>query len=115
MPRRAKYVKLVTVPSQNGNKGRYHCRKPVQRNGRYPGVDGPENGKVKERMEAYTGFAQVYDIFMDNVPYEEWAEYLTSLLREYGVDSGLVLDLGCGTGSMTEILAADGYGYDRRG
>ena len=109
MPRRAKYVKLVTVPSQNGNKGRYHCRKPAQRNGRYPGVDGPENGKVKERMEAYTGFAQVYDIFMDNVPYEEWAEYLTSLLREYGVDSGLVLDLGCGTGSMTEILAADGY------
>ena len=64
---------------------------------------------MKERMEAYTGFAQVYDIFMDNVPYEEWAEYLTSLLREYGVDSGLVLDLGCGTGSMTEILAADGY------
>ena len=69
----------------------------------------PENGKVTERMEAYTGFAQVYDIFMDNVPYEEWAEYLTSLLREYGVESGLVLDLGCGTGSMTEILAADGY------
>ena len=26
-------------------------------------------------MEAYTGFAQVYDTFMDNVPYEEWTDY----------------------------------------
>ena len=65
------------------------------------------------QMEAYTGFAQVYDIFMDNIPYGEWGEYLVSLLREYGVDEGLVLELGCGTGSMTEILA--GYGYDMIG
>lgn len=28
-------------------------------------------------MEAYTGFAEVYDIFMDNVPYEEWGAYLS--------------------------------------
>ena len=27
-------------------------------------------------MEAYTSFAYVYDTFMDNVPYEEWADYL---------------------------------------
>ncbi len=25
-------------------------------------------------MEAYTSFAEVYDTFMDNVPYEEWAD-----------------------------------------
>ena len=60
-------------------------------------------------MEAYTSFAEVYDTFMDNVPYEEWAEYLTELLREYDIEDGLVLDLGCGTGSLTEILAAKGY------
>lgn len=36
-------------------------------------------------MEAYTGFAEVYDIFMDGTPYEEWAEYLTLLLRTWGV------------------------------
>ena len=60
-------------------------------------------------MEAYTGFAAVYDMFMDNIPYEEWSRYLMSLLREYGVEDGLVLDLGCGTGSMTELLAAAGY------
>ena len=48
-------------------------------------------------MEAYTGFAQVYDLFMDNVPYKAWSEYLISLLEEYGAPQGLVLDLGCGT------------------
>ena len=60
-------------------------------------------------MEAYTSFAKVYDTFMDNVPYEEWAEYLAELLQEYDIEDGLVLDLGCGTGSLTEILATKGY------
>lgn len=60
-------------------------------------------------MEAYTSFAAVYDTFMDNIPYEEWGVYLKSLLKEYDVKNGLVLDLGCGTGTMTEILAEDGY------
>ncbi len=64
-------------------------------------------------MEAYTGFAGVYDIFMDNVPYEEWAGYLQGILREYGIEDGLLLELGCGTGSMTECMA--GYGYDMIG
>ena len=60
-------------------------------------------------MEAYTSFAEVYDTFMDNVPYKEWAEYLAELLQEYDIEDGLVLDLGCGTGSLTEILATKGY------
>ena len=60
-------------------------------------------------MEAYTGFAEVYDTFMDNVPYEEWADYLEDRLKEYGIRDGLVLELGCGTGSMTELLAEKGY------
>ena len=60
-------------------------------------------------MEAYTSFAQVYDLFQDNVPYEQWCEYLTGLLEEYGVKDGLVLDLGCGTGSLTELLSQRGY------
>ena len=46
---------------------------------------------------------------MDNVPYEEWADYLEDRLKEYGVKDGLVLELGCGTGSMTELLAEKGY------
>ena len=60
-------------------------------------------------MEAYTGFAEVYDTFMDNVQYEKWAEYVVGLLKKYGIEDGLVLDLGCGTGSLTELLAAKGY------
>lgn len=47
--------------------------------------------------------------FMDNVPYEEWADYLEDRLKEYGIRDGLVLELGCGTGSMTELLAEKGY------
>ena len=60
-------------------------------------------------MDAYTGFAMVYDLFMDNIPYEEWGAYLKGLLQEYGIYDGLVLDLGCGTGIMTELLADAGY------
>lgn len=60
-------------------------------------------------MEAYTGFAQVYDLFMDNIPYEEWSRYLITLLEECGVTKGLIADLGCGTGSITEYLSQAGY------
>lgn len=60
-------------------------------------------------MEAYTSFASVYDTFMDNIPYEEWAEYLSGLLAEYEVTDGIVLDLGCGTGTLTELMAARGF------
>ena len=60
-------------------------------------------------MEAYTSFARVYDLFMDNVPYEEWSEYIISLLTEAGIKDGLVADLGCGTGKMTRLLSKAGY------
>lgn len=55
-------------------------------------------------MEAYSSFAKVYDMFMDNVPYEEWGKYLINLLEEYGIKDGLVLDLGCGTGVLLKYL-----------
>ncbi len=60
-------------------------------------------------MEAYTGFAQVYELFMDNVPYEAWSRFLVGLLKEYGIEEGIVLELGCGTGKMTRLLAQAGF------
>lgn len=60
-------------------------------------------------MDAYTSFAQVYDLFMDNVPYEQWGEYLDNLFKEYGIQDGLLLDLGCGTGKLTRFMSEKGY------
>lgn len=65
--------------------------------------------RKEEVMNAYTGFARLYETFMDNVPYEEWAEYLIGLLKEYGIEKGLIAELGCGTGTMTRLLAKAGY------
>ncbi len=90
--------------------------------------------------DSYTGFAEVYDELMDDVPYEECARFLISVLREYGVGDGsisgggecaqqaaakdmeakqraenlaaernTVLDLGCGTGTLTELMYRAGF------
>lgn len=60
-------------------------------------------------MDAYTSFAQVYDELMDNIPYDEWIDYIIRLLHEQNITDGLVTELGCGTGTITEGLASAGY------
>jgi SAM-dependent methyltransferase len=65
--------------------------------------------KGAANMQPYTGFASVYDMFMDNVPYEEWADYVQELLKKYQIEKGILLELGCGTGSMTRRMASKGF------
>ena len=61
-------------------------------------------------METYTGFAEVYDEMMDNIPYLEWEEYLLQLLYLNNVKpDARITELGCGTGTMTELLADEGF------
>lgn len=64
---------------------------------------------MTEYENSYEAFARLYDIFMSDIDYDSWCGYIHGLLQEYGVDDGLVLELGCGTGSLTERLAALGY------
>lgn len=61
------------------------------------------------RVEAYHAFAAVYDRLMEEIPYEEWCEYVTGLLAEWGVKDGLLLELGCGTGTLTGMFADRGF------
>ena len=63
--------------------------------------------------EAYSNFAAVYDALMDNIPYDAWADYLHGLLVEYDIASGILAELGCGTGNITERMAD--FGYDMIG
>lgn len=77
---------------------------------------------MPEEGASYCEFAQVYDALMDQVPYEEWAERIEKAISVYGVskperdakdpletERNLVLDLGCGTGTLTELLYDKGY------
>lgn len=88
--------------------------------------------------EAYTDFARVYDELMDATPYGEWCERIDRLIGTFGVtepvnavrdsagwkedenspegrdallasERNLVVGLGCGTGTLTEMLYQKGY------
>lgn len=61
-------------------------------------------------MSEYNAFAEVYDRLTGNIEYSKRAEFIRTLLNRHGVNDGaIVLDLACGTGSLTAELSKMGY------
>jgi len=52
----------------------------------------------------YGKFASVYDELMEDIPYEKWVEWVASHIQ-----SGKILDLACGTGTLSQLFAEVGF------
>ncbi|MFB5662131.1 class I SAM-dependent DNA methyltransferase [Alteribacillus sp. HJP-4] len=63
-------------------------------------------------MESYKGFAEVYDVLMENAPYLDWADFIEGILTQQEMRPCNILDLGCGTGTLINYLSKRGYKID---
>ena len=59
-------------------------------------------------MPAYEDLAGLYDLLMDDVDYDAWADYYLRLLASEGVAPKRLCDCACGTGSLSTRFAARG-------
>lgn len=60
-------------------------------------------------MSGYSCFAYYYDKLTQNISYKDRAGYYDSLVKKHGGKKGILLDLACGTGSLSEEFARLGY------
>lgn len=58
---------------------------------------------------SYTSFSYVYDKFMDNIPYSHWCDYILKLFHKYNLHSGTLVELGCGTATLSLLMEEHGY------
>lgn len=61
-------------------------------------------------MSNYGDFACVYDLLTSEIDYQKRAEYFDQVILRHGGFHGILLDLGCGTGKLSEAMS--GLGYD---
>ena len=60
--------------------------------------------------EGYNVIASVYDKLNSDIDYGKWADFIEKIFDKYLAERPeIVLDLACGTGSMTAELARRGY------
>ena len=66
---------------------------------------------VTDEVPAYEAIALVYDRWMehDGAPYEQWCGFVDAAFRGHESEIKTVLEVGCGTGSMTQRLGQRGY------
>ncbi|MCJ7841810.1 class I SAM-dependent methyltransferase [Lederbergia sp. NSJ-179] len=57
----------------------------------------------------YGRFAQVYDSLMSDVPYKKWMEFADHTKQVHHVNGKRILELACGTGELSILLAQNGY------
>lgn len=60
-------------------------------------------------MKAYFSLSGHYDALTEDVPYSEFADFYEAIFQEYGLKPKSIIDLACGTGSMSYELASRGY------
>jgi ubiquinone/menaquinone biosynthesis C-methylase UbiE len=57
----------------------------------------------------YGDFAYVYDSLMKDFNYGKWKKYIEDIFKLYGISPVNIVDLACGTGTMSILLAQQGY------
>ena len=57
---------------------------------------------------AYNEFAYFYDELNSEADYDALYRYISGELQAHGIPSGILADLGCGTGDLTLMLAQAG-------
>ena len=60
-------------------------------------------------MAGYKDFAFFYDLLMKNADYEGRFDYIIGLLTENGIGEGILLDMACGTGTLSKMFAQKGF------